>query len=949
MSYWAKIYGPGEAKASAVDREGNIIMVGEREGNGFIAKLDRKGSTQWFKIIESADFRDLKIAPNGDFVVVGSTHTNALVLRIDGSGNIKWQKTYGGEGKDDCIVALEIVNNDDIVLAGWTDSFGAGKRDAWVLRVDGNGNVKWQKTYGGNDDDVAFGLGIMSNGDIILGGSSSSFLPNEKDHKKLWVLRVDGNGNVKWQKTYSGLYNLEVSYSMVVVPSTDQSKEQIVIVGDSLNILPLNEMIAISMKMPELLGGTFLLKLDGHGNVRWRKITSSNSYHFNSIALDSAGNIIITGHSRDKENHDMLLLKLNSMGEVIWQRAYGGSNEDEANTISVLPSGSIFIAGSTKSFGMATKSIFALTVPPNGALPDCDFCKELNTTLRDDELQSFDTNCEVYSDHKKIQVEIEEGRFIKKKRKVWQVKYAPLKINTSTNAAKIINVQPKVLYSLEGMEESLSSVLHALIPSFTESVSTSLKLTLTNTITDSLKVKLDLSENSFIELDETEVKFPELRKGQKIAKTLTVTPKYAGKFDFKIKIKAVVNGIELEAEKVIPVEVKEKATTPPVQSHTPPVQAYTPAQFTPSPTTPKTFPPELAELYTDVEFIGKGGFARVFKAKRKSDGEIVAVKIPLSLDPVTGKSFLKEIENWTKLKHPNIVRVYDYNILPIPFFEMEYCEDSLENLLRRRGYLPPMEAAGIIFDIAEGLKYAHSLRIIHRDLKPSNILLKQGIPKISDWGLSKVLKESRSSTFVSFTPYYAAPEQISKSKFGSTNERTDIWQLGVIFYQLVTGKLPFEGEDFIEVSSSIVFENPERPSELNPDAKPLDDIIMRCLAKRKEERYESTAELQGELALLLGMEYRRNLKKSAGAGDLSRSAYYAGELLLVNLKVGDLTGAYKYAGDLAHYARGNVVEEIIALKEQIKLRLEEGLDIPPELVEKADVIVHKVKLGWRDV
>ena len=124
---------------------------------------------------------------------------------------------------------------------------------------------------------------------------------------------------------------------------------------------------------------------------------------------------------------------------------------------------------------------------------------------------------------------------------------------------------------------------------------------------------------------------------------------------------------------------------------------------------------------------------------------------------------------------------------------------------------------------------------------------------------------------------------------------------------------------------------------------------MRCLAKRKEERYESTAELQGELALLLGMEYRRNLKKSAGAGDLSRSAYYAGELLLVNLKVGDLTGAYKYAGDLAHYARGNVVEEIIALKEQIKLRLEGGLDIPPELVEKADVIVHKVKLGWRDV
>ena len=412
---------------------------------------------------------------------------------------------------------------------------------------------------------------------------------------------------------------------------------------------------------------------------------------------------------------------------------------------------------------------------------------------------------------------------------------------------------------------------------------------------------------------------------------------------FKVSYKDAL-GREYEHEQEFWVTVSSAFEAPTPQPTQQPATPQTPQDFTPRPTTPKTFPAELAEAYTEPEFIGRGGFARVFKAKRKSEGREVAIKLPLSPDPATGKSFIRELQNWTKLKHGNIVAIYDYNILPIPYFEMELCDCSLADISKP---MEVKEAAYIIFNVADGLRYAHSQGIIHRDLKPQNIMLSQGVPKISDWGLSKVLAES-SSSVAAFTPYYAAPEQISR-KFGKPDARTDIWQLGVIFYELVTGELPFRGEDFVEVTSAIVREEPALPSELNPEAKDVEHIIMTCLQKGMDERYQSAVELQRELALYLGMSCRESLKESLSVKDFSRSAYYCGELLVVNLKLGDGAGAYKYASDLLEYCKGEVEEGMRALAEQIKARLEERLEIPQELIEKAEILVHKLKLGFERV
>jgi hypothetical protein len=245
-----------------------------------------------------------------------------------------------------------------------------------------------------------------------------------------------------------------------------------------------------------------------------------------------------------------------------------------------------------------------------------------------------------------------------------------------------------------------------------------------------------------------------------------------------------------------------------------------------------------------------------------------------------------------------------------------------------------------VFNIAEGLKYAHSKKIVHRDLKPQNILFKDGIPKISDWGLSRVISESTTTTTTSFTPYYAAPEQIGNK---TKDERTDIWQLGVIFYELVTGVLPFTGDSMVEVMAAIASKNPTLPSLINSSSQDVESMIMKCLEKNPSKRYQSVLELQKDLALYLRVTYTESLKMSVTAHDNSRSAYYCGDLILINMLTGDLPASYKYLLDLVYYSKGDVKVEVQELSDSLKMRMEMGVtDIPDELIDKAKILVHQI-------
>jgi hypothetical protein len=266
---------------------------------------------------------------------------------------------------------------------------------------------------------------------------------------------------------------------------------------------------------------------------------------------------------------------------------------------------------------------------------------------------------------------------------------------------------------------------------------------------------------------------------------------------------------------------------------------------------PESFPTDLLDRYTRPVLIGMGGIARVFKAENNLTGEEVALKIPVSFNETAGRCFMKEIKAWEDLRHENIVSIREANILPVPYIEMEYIGKSLSDVKKP---IPPDEAARIIRGIAAGLSYAHSQGIIHRDIKPQNILMTpEGVPKITDWGMSKVMGACLLPTITGFSLSYAAPEQIAPEKYGDTSQRTDIYQLGVVFYELLTGELPFAGEDITRVSSRILSDEPHDPSSLNPFAFPLDHIIRKCLEKDQADRYHDIEEVIAALDLYHSM------------------------------------------------------------------------------------------------
>ena len=249
---------------------------------------------------------------------------------------------------------------------------------------------------------------------------------------------------------------------------------------------------------------------------------------------------------------------------------------------------------------------------------------------------------------------------------------------------------------------------------------------------------------------------------------------------------------------------------------------------------PPGFPPELADRYDRATFIGRGGLGEVFSARRRDDGQVVAVKVPLARDEVTGRAFMNEMRFLEELNHPNILAVHSVNILPVPFVEMEYLPRTLKDLDKP---LPPETAARIAAGIAAGLAFAHERGVVHLDIKPGNILIADDLtPKIADWGMGRMVETGRDTGVTGYTLAYAAPEQIAPGRYGRPDARTDIYQTGAVFYELVTGRPPFADGNLAGLAEAILNDQP-----LPPPA--FDRIILRCLEKDPANRCQSATEL----------------------------------------------------------------------------------------------------------
>jgi len=266
-------------------------------------------------------------------------------------------------------------------------------------------------------------------------------------------------------------------------------------------------------------------------------------------------------------------------------------------------------------------------------------------------------------------------------------------------------------------------------------------------------------------------------------------------------------------------------------------------------TTGSTF----AGRYQIIEELGKGGMGKVYKVHDTKIKEKIALKLispEIAKDKKTIERFSNELKLARKIRHKNICGMYDLGEEKgTHFITMEFVPgEDLRSLLRRIGQLPIGKSISIAKQICEGLVEAHRLGVVHRDLKSNNIMIdKEGNVRIMDFGIARSI-EGKGITgpgVMIGTPEYMSPEQVEGKE---VDPRSDIYSLGIILYEMVTGKLPFEGDTPFTVGVKHKSEIPKDPKELNtqiPDD--LSHVILRCLEKEKENRYKNSGEIRKEL------------------------------------------------------------------------------------------------------
>lgn len=277
--------------------------------------------------------------------------------------------------------------------------------------------------------------------------------------------------------------------------------------------------------------------------------------------------------------------------------------------------------------------------------------------------------------------------------------------------------------------------------------------------------------------------------------------------------------------------------------------------------------------------LGSGGMGVVVSAVHVQLEERVALKFLLADVPHEGEAgarFLREARAAVRIRNDHVVRVMDVGTLDggAPYLVMEYLDGrDLSAELAERGRFEVAEAVDLVLQACEALAEAHALGIIHRDLKPANLFLTARANgalwvKVMDFGISKVPSAAHEPSMtrtqaVLGSPAYMSPEQLRSAR--DSDARTDIWALGVVLFQLVSGEVPFKGESISDLSIRIATERHERLAMLRPDVPPgFDAVIQRCLEKDREQRFQNIAELALALAPFATKQGRMSVENVVG-------------------------------------------------------------------------------------
>jgi serine/threonine-protein kinase len=317
------------------------------------------------------------------------------------------------------------------------------------------------------------------------------------------------------------------------------------------------------------------------------------------------------------------------------------------------------------------------------------------------------------------------------------------------------------------------------------------------------------------------------------------------------------------------------------------------------------------DKYEILDTLGQGGMNDAYKARDRGSGRLVVLKIPFTSligDPATYSRYQRELEIGKRLHHPNIQALLDEGRLDggvAPYLVLEFVDGTLlREYLRQHAPLPVDEAVTIAVQLADALEYCHEHGVVHRDLKPENILIEpDGTVKLVDFGIA-LLQGARRLTFRRLTtgfgtPDYMAPEQVQGDR---GDARTDLYALGVMLFEMLTGEVPYQGDSPLAVMSQRVTTDAPLLRRKRPDLPPaLEAVVWRALRRDPAERYASMAELRHDLSHFDEVEIPKYPTTAPGRVAVSRE-HLVNTAIVVGALV--LLAVLGIVAQLAHTAQG---------------------------------------------
>jgi len=373
--YWARTYGGSkndEAYSVQQTSDGGYIVAGYTSSFGagghdvWILKLRLDGKEIWNKTYGGTAYDEahsIQQTQDGGYIVAGATSSKGAgnydfwILKLDDRGNLIWDKTYGGTA-DDSAHFIRQTQDGGFIVAGDSSSFASTWFAFWILKLDQDGNLVWDKVYERSGWDVATSIQQTQDGGYIVTGPSP---PLDRGFSDVWIIKLNPNGDKVWEKTYEQTSGNEAYISYSVQQTKNGGYIVAAFVGGGKNDF-------------------WVLKLDENGDMVWDKNYGGTVLdgwdEIRAIKQTQDGNFIASGYSSSYAggyygSYDFWILKLDSTGNLIWNKSYGGNYDDKAYSIQQTLDGGYIIAGTTNSFGAGGTNILILKLDANGDCPGC--------------------------------------------------------------------------------------------------------------------------------------------------------------------------------------------------------------------------------------------------------------------------------------------------------------------------------------------------------------------------------------------------------------------------------------------------------------------------------------------------------------------------------------------------------------------------------------------------